>query len=52
MDTVLFPTNGNAVNVKTPDISKPDIYRRKDKVNQQPILVILDNRIKTVADLH
>jgi hypothetical protein len=30
MDTVLFPTNGNAVNVQSPDIGKPDIYHRKD----------------------
>jgi hypothetical protein len=29
-DTVLFPTIGNAVNVLWPDISKPDIYHRKD----------------------
>jgi hypothetical protein len=29
-DTVLFPTIGNAVNVQSPDIGKPDIYRRKD----------------------
>jgi hypothetical protein len=31
MDTVLFPTIGNAENVQSPDIGiKPDIYRRKD----------------------
>jgi hypothetical protein len=34
MDTVLFPTIGNAVNVnvnvQSPDIGKPDIYGRKD----------------------
>jgi hypothetical protein len=29
-DTVLFPTIGNAVNVQSPDMDKPDIYRRKD----------------------
>jgi hypothetical protein len=29
-DTVLFPTIGNAVNVRSPDIGKPDIYCRKD----------------------
>jgi hypothetical protein len=29
-DTVLFPTIGNAINVQTPDIGKPDIYCRKD----------------------
>ncbi len=29
MDTVLFPTIGNAVNVQSPDIGKPDIYCRK-----------------------
>ncbi len=28
-DTVLFPTIGNAVNVQTPDIGKPDIYCKK-----------------------
>jgi hypothetical protein len=30
MDTVLFPTIGNALNVQLLDIGKPDIYRRKD----------------------
>jgi hypothetical protein len=29
-DTLLFPTIGNAVNVQSPDIGKPDIYHRKD----------------------
>jgi hypothetical protein len=29
-DTVLFSTIGNAVNVQSPDIGKPDIYRKKD----------------------
>jgi hypothetical protein len=29
-DTVLFMTIGNAVNVQSPDIFKPDIYCRKD----------------------
>ncbi len=29
-DTVLFPTISNAENVQSPDISKPDIYCRKD----------------------
>ncbi len=28
--TVLFPTIVNAENVQSPDIGKPDIYRRKD----------------------
>jgi hypothetical protein len=28
--TVLFLTIANAVNVQSPDIGKPDIYRRKD----------------------
>jgi hypothetical protein len=27
---VLFPIIGNAVNVQSLDIGKPDIYRRKD----------------------
>ncbi len=26
----IFPTIGNAVNVQSPDIGKPEIYRRKD----------------------
>jgi hypothetical protein len=30
MDTVLFPTIRNAVNVQSLDIGKLDIYRRKD----------------------
>jgi hypothetical protein len=29
-DAVLVPTIGDAVNVQSPDIDKPDIYRRKD----------------------
>jgi hypothetical protein len=29
-NTVFFPTIGNAVNVQSPDIGKPDIYYRKD----------------------
>jgi hypothetical protein len=29
-DTVLFPTIGNAVNVQSPVIGKPDIYCGKD----------------------
>jgi hypothetical protein len=29
-DTELIPTIGNAVSVQSPDIGKPDIYRRKD----------------------
>ncbi len=45
-DTVLFPTNGNAVNVQSPDIGKPEIYHRKDLVSQQPISLILVTRIK------
>jgi hypothetical protein len=28
-DTVLFPTIGNAENVQSPGIGKPDIYCRK-----------------------
>jgi hypothetical protein len=40
MDTVLFLTIGNAVDVQSPDIGKPDIYRRKDQESRQPILVI------------
>ncbi len=40
MDTVLFPTIGNAVNVQSPDIGKLDIYRRKDLESRQPISVI------------
>jgi hypothetical protein len=39
-DTVLFATIGNAVNVQSSDICKPDIYRRKDLVSWQPISVI------------
>jgi hypothetical protein len=30
MDIALYPTIGNEVNVQSPDIGKPDIYRRKD----------------------
>ncbi len=29
-NTVLFQTIGNAINVQSPDIGKPYIYRRKD----------------------
>ncbi len=29
MDTVLFPTIGNAVNVQSPDNAKPDIFAEK-----------------------
>jgi hypothetical protein len=29
-DTIHFLTIDNAVNVQSPDIGKPDIYRRKD----------------------
>jgi hypothetical protein len=39
--TVLFLTIGNAVNVQSPDIGKPDIYCRKDWVSRQPISVII-----------
>jgi hypothetical protein len=46
MDTELFPTIGNAVNVQSPDIGKPDIYGRKDWVSRQPISVIIDNTDK------
>ena len=45
-DTVLFPTIGNAVNVQSPDIGKPDIYGRKDQVSRQPISVIISNMDK------
>jgi hypothetical protein len=51
-DKVLFPTIGNAVNVQSPDIGKPDIYYRKDQVSRQPILVIIGHTDKkTVAGL-
>ncbi len=43
MDTVLFPTIGNAVNVQLPDIGKPDIYCRQDQVSRQQISVIIGN---------
>jgi hypothetical protein len=33
-DTVFFPNIGNAVNVHSPDIGKPDIYRRKYEVSR------------------
>ncbi len=46
MDTVLCPTIGNALNIQSPDIGKPDIYRRKDQVSRQPILVIIGNTDK------
>jgi hypothetical protein len=39
-DAALLPTIGNALNVQSPDIGKPDIYRRKYKVSRQPISVI------------
>jgi hypothetical protein len=45
-DTVLCPTIGNAVNRQSPDIGKPDIYRRKDQVSWQPISVIIGNTDK------
>jgi hypothetical protein len=45
-DTVLFLTIGNAVNVQSPDIGKPDIYCRKDKVSRQPISLIFGNTDK------
>ncbi len=32
MDTALFPTIDNAVNLQSSNIGKPDIYRRKDEV--------------------
>jgi hypothetical protein len=48
-DTVLFPTIGNAVNVQSPGIGKPNIYHRKDKVS--PISVIFGHPDKKVADL-
>jgi hypothetical protein len=50
-DTVLYPTNGNAVNVQSPDIGKPEIYHRKDLVSQQPISVIFGHSDKTIAYL-
>ncbi len=43
MDTILFLTISNAVNVQSPDIGKLDICCRKDKVSRQPILVIFGN---------
>ncbi len=40
-DTVHFPIIGNAVNVQSPDIGKPDIYRRNYLVSRQKIPVII-----------
>jgi hypothetical protein len=40
VDAVFLLTIGNAVNVQSPDIGKPDIYRRKYKISRQPISVI------------
>jgi hypothetical protein len=52
MYTVRFPTIGNALNVQSLDIGKPDIYCRKDKVSRQLISVIIGNTDKkTVANL-
>ncbi len=39
-DAVLFLTIGNAVNVQSPVIGKPDMYRRKYQVSRQPIVFI------------
>ncbi len=50
-DTVHFPTIGNVVNVQSPDIGKLDIYRRKDQVSQQPILVIIGHSDKNCCQL-
>jgi hypothetical protein len=58
-DSILFPTIDNVLNVQSPDIGKPDIYRRKDKVSQQPISIVAGHSFrfsnlqikKTVADL-
>ncbi len=48
METLLFPTVGNAVNVKSPDISKPENYHRKDWVSRQPTLVIIGHPDKNL----
>jgi hypothetical protein len=50
-DTVLFPTIGNAVNVQSLDIGKPDIYCRKEYVSRQPISVIIGNTDKNCCQL-
>jgi hypothetical protein len=47
-DTVLCPTIGNAVNIHSPEIGKPDIYCRKDQVSRQPISVIIGNTDKNL----
>ncbi len=51
MDTLLFPTIGNAVNVPSPEIGKPDIYCRKDQVSRQPISEIIGNTEKNYGQL-
>jgi hypothetical protein len=40
-ETILFPTNGNALNVQSLNIGKPDNNHRKDVVSRQPISVII-----------
>ncbi len=40
-DTVLFSTIGNAVNVQSSNIGKPENYRTKDQVSRQSIVFIL-----------
>jgi hypothetical protein len=52
MDTVLFPTIGNAANVQSPDIGKPDIFRRKDWESRQPILVIFGHLDKKLLQAY
>jgi hypothetical protein len=40
---------GNAVNVQSLDIGKPDIYHRKDYATRQPILVIFGHQDKKLS---
>jgi hypothetical protein len=47
-DTVLFPPTGNAVNVQSPDIGKPDIYCRNNKVSRQPISIFIGHQDKNL----
>jgi hypothetical protein len=47
-----LPTIGNAVNVHSPDIGKPDIFRRKGLVSRHAVnFVIFSHPEKTVTDL-
>jgi hypothetical protein len=45
-DLVFCPSIGNAANIQSLDIGKPDIYCRKDLVSLQPISVIIGNTDK------